>query len=457
MRHRRAPAPERLQALFEDLGGTFLKFGQMLALQPDILPIEYCTALFNLLDRMPPATFSEVERTFQEELGTPLTEAFDWIDREPLATASIGQVHLAAKHGRKYAVKIQRRSAEFEFRCDVRLMNAAIRAIKMLRFRKLYWLIEPITEFAGWTEEELDYRNEARSMLRQRANAANNPRERIPDVLMEFTSRRTLVAEFLDGETVLSYLRLQEADPAAAARTLAANGCEANRVAANIINNFLGDVFLHGMFHADLHPANLVTLRDNVIGYVDFGITGTISRYSRNNLIALTLAYTRGDVAGMGEAFSRVSTTGKRFRPERFRKGLELLGRTWYATNGSERRLRKNFTLVMLDMARLSRQMGCVPARDVVKYIRSAVAIDGLLTRMSPEFDLGRHLEVTCAQYMKAEGQRALLGRDAMIDFVVSTLNLMSSGGQRAVGLLERAARGTVSASADGGRSAAPG
>lgn len=446
--------PQQLRALFEELGGTFLKFGQMLALQPDILPIEYCTELCDLLDRMSPFSFDEVERTFNEELGRPVGELFDWIDREPLATASIGQVHLASLNGRKFAVKIQRPSAASEFRSDVRLMNIAVRLIKMFHLRRFYWLVEPISEFATWTEEELDYRNEARYMVKQRVNAASNPNEHIPEVLIEYTTRRTLVAEFLQGETVLSHLRAAKIDEAGAARRLAERGCHANQVAANIIDNFVRDVFLHGMFHADLHPANLLILRNNSIGYIDFGITGTISRYSRNNLIALTLAYTRGDLTGMGEAFYRVSTTTKNFRPEQFRDGLKRMAKTWYGTSGSGRRLRKNFTLVMLDMARLSRRIGCQPARDLVKYIRCAVAIDGLITRMSPKFDLGTHLEASCDYYLKSEMERAMLGRDAMLDFLVSGLDLMRSGGMRAVGLLGRVASGAISASGGDHRAA---
>ncbi|HEY1338309.1 MAG TPA: AarF/UbiB family protein [Bryobacteraceae bacterium] len=443
-RAERGSGPERLRTLFENLGGTFLKFGQMLALQPDVIPVEYCTALFNLLDRVPPISFAEVERTFQQETGRPIDEAFDSVEREPLASASIGQVHVATLRGRKYAVKVQRPSAAFEFRCDVQILTAAMRWIRALRLRRLYWLIEPISEFVGWTEEELDYRNEARYMFKQRLNARNNPTERIPEVLAEFTTRRTLAAEFLEGQTVLSPLRAAEADQAAAKRDLEARGCRPGQVAANVIDNFLRDVFVHGMFHADLHPANLLILGGNAIGYIDFGITGAISRYSRKNLIALTLAYTRGDLAGMGQAFFRVSTTDKNFRPEKFRDGLKLLGKTWYASAGSSRRLRKNFTLVMLDMARLSRQVGIYPARDVVKYIRSAVAIDGLITRMAPEFDLGSHLQTTCDQYLKREMQRELLGSDALVDFVVSSLNLAGSGGRRAVGLLERMAAGSL-------------
>src|SRR5215471_10417380 len=117
------PGPERLRRIFEDLGGTFIKFGQMLALQPDILSLEYCNALFNLLDRVAPFSFEEVERIFIEESGASPLQIFDQFEKHPIATASIGQVHIAYLDGRKLAVKVQRPTVEEDFAGDIRLMG----------------------------------------------------------------------------------------------------------------------------------------------------------------------------------------------------------------------------------------------------------------------------------------------------------------------------------------------
>src|SRR6266850_1109169 len=174
--------PERLRTALEELGGSFIKFGQMLALQPDILSLEYCNALFDLLDRITPFEYADVERIFVKEIGKTPSEIFDSFDPVPLATASIGQVHLARFNGRKVAVKVQRPNVESDFAGDIRLMAAAIALIKRLRLRSLYWLLEPTGEFLAWTHEELDYRHEARYMERLRRNAGDNVRERVPEV-----------------------------------------------------------------------------------------------------------------------------------------------------------------------------------------------------------------------------------------------------------------------------------
>ncbi|MCA1635107.1 MAG: hypothetical protein LC802_15805, partial [Acidobacteria bacterium] len=356
LRVERLDGPERLRVMLEDIGGTFIKFGQMLALQPDIISLEYCNALFNLLDRVTPFSASEVERIFVEELRAPPSEIFDSFEARPLATASIGQVHVGYLGGRKVAVKVQRPNVEVDFAGDIRLMSATIRVIKALRLRFVYWMLEPVGEFLTWTHEELDYRYEARYMDRLRRNARDNAQERVPEVLWQFTTRRTLVSEFFEGETLLAYLRALERGDQNVFERLRASGFEPDRMARHIIDNFLGDVFRHGMFHADLHPANLMILPDNTVGYIDFGITGTISQYSRQNLVALTLAYTRGDLEGMCEAFFRISVFDSETSGARFRAGLKVFAETWYEAAGRERRLRKNFTLVMLDMLRLSRR-----------------------------------------------------------------------------------------------------
>jgi ubiquinone biosynthesis protein len=440
--------PARLRVALEDLGGSFIKFGQMLALQPDILSLEYCNGLFDLLDRITPFDYPDVEQIFLAEIGKRPVEIFDSFEPEPVATASIGQVHVAYLDGRKVAVKVQRPNVETDFAGDIRLMAAAITLIKRLHLRSLYWMLEPTGEFLTWTHEELDYRYEARYMERLRRNAAKNPHERVPEVFWSYTTRRTLVCEFFEGATMLSYLRALESGDDQLVDNLQSIGFEADKTARHIIDNFLGDVFQHGMFHADLHPANLMILPGNTVGYIDFGITGTISQYSRRNLIALTLAYTRGDLEEMCEAFFRISVFDSETSQARFREGLKIFAETWYELAGRERRLRKNFTLVMLDMLRLSRRTGVWPERDVVKYIRSAIAIDGLITRFAPSFDLGQHLQVVCDRHLRWSARRELFSYDSILGWAISGERIASDGPLRVADFVERLTAGELEAEA---------
>jgi ubiquinone biosynthesis protein len=431
LRVRPLSGPIRFRVALEDCGGSFIKFGQMLALQPDILSFECCDVLFELLDRIEPFQYEEVERIFEAELGQPPHELFDTFAREPLATASVGQVHVATRDGRKYAVKVQRPGVEEQFLGDVRLMQSLAGVVRLFRIHSFYWLLGPIDEFVAWTQEELDYRREAEYTERLRRNAEGRLYERVPAVLWAYTTKRILVCEYLEGTTVLAFLRARDSGDEVTMQRLRHSGCNLHVVCRNIIDNFLGAVFRHGMFHADLHPANLLILPGNAVGYVDFGITGAISGYSRRNLIALTLAYTRGDFDGMADAFFGVCAMADDADPVAFRRALRACGDGWYRREGPTRELRKNFTLVMLDMLKVSRNARIWPDRDVVKYIRSAIAIDGLITRMAPSFNVGQHLEEICAAHLRWQLPLALFSETTMLDWMTAGARLMADGTTR--------------------------
>ncbi|MFI5178956.1 MAG: ABC1 kinase family protein [Vicinamibacterales bacterium] len=445
----RLTGPQRFRRLFEELGGGFIKFGQMLALQPDIVSIEYCNELFNLLDRIAPFGFDDVERVFVEELGRSTSELFDQFTQAPMATASIGQVHVAVLRGRKVAVKVQRPNVDIDFAGDIRLMAFGIAFIRRFQVKSAYWTLEPMGQFVSWTREELDYRREARYADRLRRNATGNAHERVPEVFWDLTTRRTLVMEFMQGLTVLDYLRAIESGDEWTPHKLRAGGFDPSRFARHIIDNFLGDAFQYGVFHADLHPANLLVLPGDVVGYVDFGITGVLSRYSRRHLVAMTLAYTRADVDGMTEAFFKLTFSGADADPARFRVLLAERSQEWFEGEGAGTVFKKNFTLVMFDMLTVSRKTGIWPERDVIKYIRSAIAADGLITRFAPGFNVGRYLEETCQRWVAWESRRAALGYDTLTALAASSGRLVEDGMTRASTVLRRIVDGDTLARVD--------
>lgn len=430
--------PERLRLVLEDLGGTFVKFGQMLALQPDIISIRYCNALFKLLDRVDPFPYSEVERIWTEEIGRPPEEVFEWIEKKPLATASVGQVHVARYRGHKVAVKVQRPNVEFQFGSDIRMMLAVTGLIRLLRLGFLEWLLEPTGEFIAWTREEIDYRYEARYSERVRAFARDNPVQTVPAVYDELTTARTLVVEFLEGSTLIDYLRAREARDEAAVRRLEPPGFDRKRFAANVIDNFLGDAFRNGLYHADLHPANLLILRDSVVGYIDFGITGVMSRHGRRHLVVMTLALAEGDMDRLHEEFLEIAAWNPDAQPEVFRRGLDRLAADWYVEEGGRREMAVNFTRIMGDMLTLSRKTGVLPERDIVKYIRSAIAIDGLVTRFEPDFDVGGYLAQVCSRFLAWQGRSERFAPERLLDSAAAGGRLLREGPGKTAELIDR-------------------
>ena len=422
------PGPIRLRLFLEDLGGSFLKFGQILALQPDILPREYCDALFDLMDRIPAFSYEKVRQTIVEELGRPPEEIFDTFQEKSLATASIGQVHIAWLEGKKVAVKIQRPNAETETAGDIRIMAATVGAIRLFRLKFLEWMVEPMSEFLEWTVEELDYRNEARYMEQIKTNARGKTVEKVPDVYWTYTTARVLVVEFLEGITIVDYMRAVEQNDQVKLARLKKMGFDREQFARNIIGNFLGGSFNYGLFHADLHPANLMILPGNVVGYVDFGITGVISIFSREALISLTLAYTRADIEKMTEIFLNVSSFGKKADPAALKAGLERGAAQWYRMEAGGPVLKTTITRVMLDMLMVSKTVDIWPERDVIKYIRSAIAVDGLISRFAPGFDVGGALQATCDRYLKWAARRKMFSYDRLLGAFLDSGNLATGG-----------------------------
>jgi predicted unusual protein kinase regulating ubiquinone biosynthesis (AarF/ABC1/UbiB family) len=427
------PGPMRLRLAIEEIGGTLIKFGQMLAMQSDLLPLEYCRVLFTLFDQVPPFSYEEVERIFMEDLKQSPLKIFSFFDQIPIATGSIGQVHVAMLGVRKVAVKVRRPTITRDFAADIVSLKILAGAVKLLRLKWLYWVIAPIEEFLAWTEEELDFRREAHYIDELGRNAKENKYEKVPIVFWSCTTARILTAEFLDGITISEYLRNRESGS-----PRLRPGFNAELFASRLIDNFLGDAFRHGMFHADLHPGNLMILAGNVVGYVDFGISGVLSRYSRRHLIAMTLAYARGNLDAMCESFFRISTFAKNADPAGFRQGIINASSAWYGSGDKESRLRKSITSIMLDLLIISKNNGVWPQRDVIKYIRSAIALDGLIKTFAPGVDIGRHLEEACERHIKWDSVATLTSSSMTVASFGGVTRLVRDGFLRILTILGR-------------------
>jgi predicted unusual protein kinase regulating ubiquinone biosynthesis (AarF/ABC1/UbiB family) len=432
--------PDRFRLAFEEIGGTLIKFGQMLAIQSDLLPLEYCKGLFSLFDRVPSFPYEDVEKTLREDLGQSPMQLFDFFETKPLATGSIGQVHVAMRRGCKYAVKIRRPTVQSDFAADIAALTFISGVVKAVRLKNFYWIISPVEEFVAWTREELDFRREAHYMNELGRNALNNTHEKVPAVLWSCTTARILTIEFLPGITISDHLR-----NVAEARIQIPSGFDPPVFAAHLINNFLGDAFQHGMFHADLHPGNLMILENNVVGYIDFGISGTLSRYSRHHLIAMTLAYARGDLDAMCDSFFRISTFDTNADKNGFRRSLKESAVDWYGDGEHEKRLRRSITSIMLQLLLLSREKGVWPQRDVIKYIRSAIALDGLIKTFSPTTDIGLHLEQACVQNLSWDSVWNLVSPEIFAGNLDATTHLLRDGLLRASSALRRWAAGSTS------------
>ena len=436
--------PERMRMALEQMSGSFLKFGQILSLQVDTLPREYCDALLDLLDRVPPFGEDLVRRVFLEELGHPPEELYEEFDYTPLAAASIGQVHRARlRGGRSVAVKVQRPGIRDVFTRDAVLLHAFVKLVFAFRLESLYFMRDPVREFNDWIQDELDYRIEAGYARMLGRNAAQTPTEKVPEIVSELTTERLLTMDFLEGQSVREYLRNRDGGAQERLRDLHRIRFDPAQFVSNVIRNFVSDALRFGVFHADLHPANLLILEDNQVGYVDFGIVGHLTPEARRKIIQMTLGYVRGENDEIFSSFMAVSEITPHADLDGFRRELERLSRRWYREPAVAGRPQfgRSLTILMIDLLTMCRSFGVLPRREMIKYIRSLFLADGLVSRLAPGLDYGPHLRQLCEDYVMREAQRKMFSNRAALPVLADAVGWLQSGPGgllRALDLLER-------------------
>lgn len=278
-RHNRA---ERLRMALEELGPTFIKLGQLLSTRPDFIPTEFLTELTKLQDKVPPFPYAEVEAIFFAETGKKPGELFYRFEEEPIAAASIGQVHRATLFdGRDAVVKVQRPDIEEIIGVDLEIL-AHLASLAEMYFEEVqgHRPSAIVEEFARTLESEIDYTVEVANIQRFASQFAGNPDVHIPEVYRELCSERILTMENVKGikASNIEHLRQKGYD----LRLLAARGC----------NLMMEQIFVHGFFHADPHPGNIFILPDNVVCFIDFGMMGRLTLQNRDDFTDLLLHIT---------------------------------------------------------------------------------------------------------------------------------------------------------------------
>src|SRR3989338_6749333 len=270
------PGPKFMKSFFEEAGGAFIKFGQILALRIDILPKEYSLELIDLFDQYKPFSYQEVEQTFKEELGTTPNKIFKYFEKIPFASASFAQVHGAKlKNGETVVIKIQRPGVRENVRVDFFIIDLLSLTVDFFfKIEALPW-VEFAKEFKIWTKRELDFQIEAENMQKIYNNILLH---RVSDVIVpkiyhRLSTKKILVQEYIDGvplSRVLREMRICNLD----AEKLKKMEIDIKKTPTTMISEIMREYFIDGFFHADPHPGNILLLKNGRIGLIDFGIVG---------------------------------------------------------------------------------------------------------------------------------------------------------------------------------------
>jgi ubiquinone biosynthesis protein len=419
-KRRTVPRPVRLRLALEELGAAWIKLGQALALRFDLLPASYCYELFELFNGVAPFPYADVERIIRSEFGRDVSEVFSSFDPEPFAAASIGQVHRATlPSGERVAVKVQRPGIEGLVSMDLRLMHRMAFLPDLMRLFGGTPTRDVIDEFARWLDDELDYVTEAMNAYTIRENARFDPIEYNPKVWLAYSTRRVLTMEYIDGIPVSDILTDLRRDRHACIARLRARGYDLDRIAANIVWNFLNQVYVIGLFHADLHPANLLVLPGNRIAYVDFGITGRLPASARESLVLFARRLLKGDVDGAVVELTRWVTASTRTNQRDAGDDLKALARRFLfelrATQESRQALAASYQIALLSAIRRHR-MRVDPT--VLGYVKTVITMDSITSELAPTFDVVEH-ELRFFSAMTLDGVHDFLRPAELADTVM--------------------------------------
>lgn len=266
-----------VREFLERMGGMWMKLGQVMAMRSDLFAIEFCRELSKLHDQA--ITFSprRSAEIIIEELGCPIEEVFDQFEPEPFAAASLSQAHKARrrKDGQWVVIKVQRPYAEDYYCYDFKWLRVAFKFLNFFKAMKHYHFKDMLQEIELMMEEELDYRHEASNMIKLRETLKAHDID-VPKVYLKHSTQRILIMEFLDGVFMSDYISVLRRDPERAMAWLAENHIQTKKVARQLIQTALRQLYEDRIFHGDMHPGNILLLKNNHLALIDFGNVGKI-------------------------------------------------------------------------------------------------------------------------------------------------------------------------------------
>ena len=366
-----ATAPERVVHAILELGPTFVKLGQVLSTRPDLLPPAYIEALQKLQDDVQALPFGEVERMLTAELGGAWRDAVQTFEPEPLATASIAVVHRATLvDGSRVVFKVQRPGIHRVIRADLHIIRVlARRAVVEFPEAASFDPVAVLDEFEESLAAELDFEQEARNMEKVARLFAGCDFVRVPTVQHGLSTKTILCMEFLDGTKM---------------RNAREAGCDMGLVGQRFLTVAYDMLFKHGFFHGDMHPGNVLVLEGEVLGLLDFGMVGRLTREMRNNVISIIFGLERGDHRTIARLFYDIAIKDGRVDYNAVeREAVKLMEEHWSGGSVAEMQLGP----FVVDLATAASRHGARVPRDYAMFFKALLTTEGLAKSLIREVD----------------------------------------------------------------------
>ncbi|MDW7651616.1 MAG: AarF/UbiB family protein [Bacillota bacterium] len=306
---------QRIRMLLEELGPTFVKFGQLLSTRPDLLPRDILDELSRLQDRVPAFPYSAVQIILERELGRPVSDVFETFEEKPLAAASIGQVHNARLHsGEDVVIKVRRPKIVRQMQIDLEILLEIARiADKRTPWGRVYQFADIVTEIRRSVHDELDYLVEAENAEQIRKNFENHDDVIIPKIYWDYTTPAVLTMQLVDGIKLVQPEKLREA------------GHNPEEIVRKLVDLMFIQIFQHGRFHADPHPGNLAVAGDGSLIFMDFGIVGRLRGDRKRQFILFLLGIIGHNPRQLVRSLSAMGVLSRRIERKALRRDAERL------------------------------------------------------------------------------------------------------------------------------------
>lgn len=410
---------ERIRRVLEDLGPTFVKLGQLASTRSDLLPDSIIQELVKLQDSVPPFSAETARHIVEQELDQPIDEIFDYFENTPLAAASIGQVHRAVLHGgRQVAVKIQRPGIMRTMSRDLEILrDLSALAERRLDWAKQYGLTRMAEEFSRALLAELDYAQEGRNAERIAGQQPAHDKVYIPAIYWDFSSARVLTMEYVEGITLNHREKLLE------------RGIKLKTLAQQLVEMMLDQIFIHGFFHADPHPGNVMLLESGKLALIDFGMVGRISEEMKDSLSALIIALMRRNTDSMVRAILRLGVIPEDADRAALHDDMDRLRESYYDIPFDQISIGK----ALGDLFGIARRHRLVIPPDLAMLGKTMLTMEGVVANLDPSFSIVQMAEPFGRQLVKQRFSGSRLQRKLIsgaADLAESLLELPSQARQ---------------------------
>lgn len=387
--HNRLQTPERLRLVFEELGATYIKLGQLLSTRPDLVSAPIAKELGKLQDFVKPLDYAEIEETIQSELGSLSDEIIQGLSTAPMASASIGQVHSAILlDGTAVIVKIRRPGIEQIVKTDLEILED----LAQLAQKRSIWaaqcnLVRLVNEFADGLREELDLSLEASNTARFKESLENQPDITVPGILWKYSTQKVLVQERINGVKITDIQEIKE------------RGWSPSAIAHTLATATFRQIFETGLFHADPHPGNVLAVGYESIAYMDFGLMGYVDASSRRDFVHILLGITTQDLDLVIKALTNLGSLSFDTDISALKRDIQRLQRRYYYAPLKHIQLES----IINDIFRVFFTHRIQMPSDFVLLAKTLITVEGIVRQLDSSVSIANIATVFVKSLMKRQ------------------------------------------------------